>query len=375
MRRLAGGRSAPQAAERRRQLAGDHPDLVRVALRDLRQHLQVLVGEQLRVGVPVVDRLEDGADRLRLSLGGEDRGLLLPLRLEDRRLLLALGGQDLRLLDPLGLQDRRPLLAVGPHLLLHRVLDRRRRVDGLQLDAMDPDAPLAGRLVEDAAQLVVDRLARRERLLERHPADHVAQRGDGEQVDRVDGVRDLVRRRLRVGDLEVDDRVDVDDEVVLGDHRLRLERDRLLAQVEQRLDAIDERDDKRQSRRQRARVAAEALDDAGPRLRDHANRLRERDENEEHDHSEHDQSGSSQTSYSATSAVAPSIWTTSTVVPSANTSSSRYERALHSSPPMRTRPPWRSTRRVTRPCGRPARRCRSGTAPASGRGGARSGAG
>ena len=57
----------------------------------------------------------------------------------------------------LGLQDRGALLAVGAHLLLHRVLDRGRRIDRLQLDAVDADAPLPGRIVEDAAQLVVDR--------------------------------------------------------------------------------------------------------------------------------------------------------------------------------------------------------------------------
>ena len=65
--------------------------LFAVALGDLRQHLQVLVGEELRVGLPLVDRLEDRLDRLRLPLGGEDRGLLLALGLQDRRLLLALG--------------------------------------------------------------------------------------------------------------------------------------------------------------------------------------------------------------------------------------------------------------------------------------------
>src|SRR5579884_985696 len=69
------------AAERTRQLARDHPHLVRVALRDLRQHLQVLVREELRVGIPVVDRLEHRLDRLRLALRGEDRRLLLPLGL------------------------------------------------------------------------------------------------------------------------------------------------------------------------------------------------------------------------------------------------------------------------------------------------------
>ena len=71
-----------------------------------------------------------------------------------------------------------------------------------------------------------------------------------------------------VGDREVDDGVDADHEVVLGDHRLRREGDDLLAQVDQRLDAVDERDDEREPGVQRALVAAEALDDARARLRD-----------------------------------------------------------------------------------------------------------
>ena len=127
---------------------GDDPDLVRVALRDLRQHLQVLVGEQLGVGVAPVDRVEHGLDRLRLALGLQDLGLALALGAQDRALLLALGREDLRLLDALGREDRGAAVALGAHLLLHRLLDRWRRVDGLQLDAVDPDAPAPGGLVE-----------------------------------------------------------------------------------------------------------------------------------------------------------------------------------------------------------------------------------
>ncbi len=267
-------------------LVRDDPDLVRLTLRDLRENLQVLVGEKLGVGLPVVDRLEDGRDRLRLSLRGEDRRLPLALGAEDRGLLLALRGEDLRLLLSLRSEDHGPLLAVGLHLLLHRLLDRRRRVDRLQLDAIDADPPLACRLVEHTAQLAVDLVARRERLLERHPADDVAKRRDGELLDRLDVVHDLVRRRLRIADLEVDDRVDADDEIVLGDHRLRREGDDLLAQVDQRPDAVDERDDEREPGRKRARVAAEAFDDAGLRLGNDLDRPPQREEDDKDDDAE-----------------------------------------------------------------------------------------
>ena len=53
----------------------------------------------------------------------------------------------------------------------------------------------------------------------------------------------------------------VDDEVVLGDHRLRRERDDLLAQVDERPHAVDERDHDREAGVERAAVAAEPLDD------------------------------------------------------------------------------------------------------------------
>src|SRR5437870_75405 len=113
-----------ELAERLRELARDDPDLVRLALRDLRQHLEVLVGEQLRIGVALVDRLEDGGDRLRLALRVQHLRLALALGAQDRALLLALGRQDLRLLVALRLQDRRAAVALGAHLLLHRLLDR-----------------------------------------------------------------------------------------------------------------------------------------------------------------------------------------------------------------------------------------------------------
>src|SRR4051794_16078159 len=142
---------AGHPSDRLLQVARDDPELVRLALRDLREHLEVLVREELGVRLALVDGAEDGLDRLRLALGLQHRGLLLALGPEDRRLLLALGLKDLGLPRALRLQDRGALLPVGAHLLLHRVLDRRRRVDRLQLDAVDADTPLSGRVVEHPA--------------------------------------------------------------------------------------------------------------------------------------------------------------------------------------------------------------------------------
>ena len=110
---------------------GHHEHLVGVAFGELRQHLQVFVAEQLAVRFALVDRREDGVDRLRFALGAQDRRLALALGVEHRgllrafggqhrRLLGALGGEDLRLLLAFGGEDRGAAVALGAHLLLHR---------------------------------------------------------------------------------------------------------------------------------------------------------------------------------------------------------------------------------------------------------------
>src|SRR5690606_11584726 len=55
-------------------LAGHDPELVGVPFGDLRQHLQVLVGEQFLVRIAGVDGLEDGSDGLCLTLGAQGGG-------------------------------------------------------------------------------------------------------------------------------------------------------------------------------------------------------------------------------------------------------------------------------------------------------------
>ncbi len=110
-------------AEGPRQLTRNDPNLVRVAFREARQSLQVLVGEKLAVRVAVVDRLEHRGDGLGLALRREDLRFPLALSPQDRGLFRALSAQDLALLDALGRQDRGPAVPLGAHLFFHRVLD------------------------------------------------------------------------------------------------------------------------------------------------------------------------------------------------------------------------------------------------------------
>ncbi len=81
---------------------------------------------------------------------------------------------------------------------------------------------------------------------------------------------DLVSGRTRIRDLEVEDGVDLDDQVVLGDDRLGLERDDLLAQIDHRVHPVDVRDDDIESGLQGSVVPAESLDITGTGLRNDA---------------------------------------------------------------------------------------------------------
>src|SRR5690606_32884974 len=315
--------------------------------------------------------------RLPVGLGLEDRGLLRAFGGEDARLLVALGGLDRGFAVTLGREDHRALLAVGLHLLLHRFLDRRRRIDALEFDSRDTQSPSAGGFVEHTAELTVDGVARGERLLEGHSADDVAERGDGELLDRGDVVADLVDGRLRVRDLEVHDRIDAQRQVVLGDARLRRERDDAFAQIDLRPDAVDEGHQEGELTRRRPVVPAETFDDRGLRLRYQRYRFGHDHHDQCHHHGEHDQSFHPQTPLHTT-AVAPSICITVTVVPGSYTSVASSGLAVHTSPSIFTRPecsptcsrtsacfPGRASIPVGRAGGWEYRRLRIGRTPAS----------
>ena len=140
-----------------------------------------------------------------------------PLGAAHGRLGLALGDVDRRLLLALGLQDLGPLLLVGLLLQGQRLEDLRRRGDLDDLDAVDPDAPLVGDGLHLLLDVGVDALALGQRLVERHRADHRAQRGAGEGVDADVEVGDAEQRLLGDDHLGEDRGVDGDDDVVLGD--------------------------------------------------------------------------------------------------------------------------------------------------------------
>ena len=248
----------------------------------MRKGLDVLVGEELGIDVAAVDGVEDLEDGSRLALGPQDRRLGLPLCPEDSGLLLALGRQNGGLLDALGREDRGAQAPAGKGSAHSgAALDGARRIDGLQLDARNANAPAAGRLVELAAQLAVDLVAPRERLLHVHRADDVSKRRDGELLDGGHRVGDLIGRGDRIRHLIVDDGVDGDVDVVRGDDRLRREGNDLLAHVDPLPNGIDEREQEVQTRRKGLVVPAQALDDVGVPLVDHLDRHEDEKDHDE----------------------------------------------------------------------------------------------
>ena len=211
------------------------------------------------------------------ALGGEDLRLLGAFRRQDRRLPLALGHQD-----------GGALVALGLHLPRHGVDQIARRLDVLDLDTRDLDAPIAGRVVDHLQQAMVDLVALRQKLVQIHGAHHRADVGHGEVEDRRFEVVDLIARLRRVHHLIEGNAVHLHHGVILGDHLLARHLHHLLHHVELAPDAVDEGDDQGKAGAQRTGVAAEALDRIVPALRhdfdarrEHGDEQNEQDEDED----------------------------------------------------------------------------------------------
>ena len=146
--------------------------------------------------------------------------------------LVALGDVDRGLSAALGLGDDRAPRPFGGELPIHRVLDVARRGDLADLDGRDLAAPALGHLVELDPQDLVDLLALGQHVVEEDVADH---RAEGRRRDVLEGafeVLDLDHAPVGVDDPPVDQEVDADRRVVLGDARLARDLDELLAQVD-----------------------------------------------------------------------------------------------------------------------------------------------
>lgn len=125
------------------------------------------------------------------------------------RLTLSSSGDDLGLSDSLGLSGGR-----------ERLLELDGEGDVLDEDRLDRDSPLGGDALDDGLDLGGDGLPVREDALEIPRSNYVPQRRLRALDERETDVGDSERGLEGVDDVVVDDRVDVDADVVLGHDRL-----------------------------------------------------------------------------------------------------------------------------------------------------------
>ncbi len=184
------------------------------------------------IGAAAFDGVGDQLDGLAFGLGDQQFGLGFTFGAGDLGLLLAVRHADLVFAFGVTGEHLGAFVAFGAHFLFHGGADLFRGQDLLQFHTVDLDAPLVGGFVQDVAQFGVDGVARSEGEIQGQFADHVTQRGLGEFLDRLGQVADLIHGLVGVGDLEIEQGVDVDGDVVAGDHVLAGEVVDRLAQVD-----------------------------------------------------------------------------------------------------------------------------------------------
>src|SRR5258706_6054697 len=193
------------------------------------ERLQILEAHGLTVEV-TRDR-GDLSHGLRIAFSAQDGCLARALPFENRSLLLTLGDPHGGVTLAISLDDDGTAATLGGHLPGHRCLDLLRGGDLANLHRRHLDAPALGDLVELAAQGAVDVFALREHLVEQHVADHRAQGGDGDATRGIFILLDVDDARGRIDDLGVDQEVDRNRGVVLGDAGLRGDVEHALAQI------------------------------------------------------------------------------------------------------------------------------------------------
>src|SRR5438309_5232515 len=236
--------------------------------------------------------------------------------------------------------DLGPPLALGLRLLRHRTLHVLRQIDLLDLNGRHLDAPRLGVLVDDPLELLVDLVTRGEEVVELDLAEHAPERCLRDLRGRVEIVLHRDHRPLRVHDAEVDDRTDLERDIIARDHVLRrdVEGHRLEAHPDHLVDERHEQDEPRAVAlaagvEDRPRAAAEPEDD-GPLVLAEDLRKRADEEDDRKDHHEdqqrvdRDHGAPPFVSALATFSVSPSTATTRTRAPASTGSPSATARQI-----------------------------------------------
>ena len=214
-------------------------------------------------------------------------------------MLVTLGGQNLCLLTALSSfnigfagtfrsQNHGALLAIGLHLLFHRLLNRRWRLNSLQLHTSDTKTPLGSGLVQLAAQTAVDVVTGSQCLFQGQTTHDVAKRCGSDLFDAEDVVVDTVNRPIRFVDLEGHDGIDSHSQVVFGDHCLWRKGNHTLTGINLLAHSVNNRDDEVQAAIQCLRVSSQSLYDCRFTLRDQHNRFENQGNNHENENDEDD---------------------------------------------------------------------------------------
>jgi len=184
------------------------------------------------IGLGILHRFRDHLDRFAFRVRHQKLGLGLTFGPGDLGLFVTFRHADLEFPVGITCEHFGTFVALSSHFLFHRGANLFGRQDLLQLHAIDLHAPFIGSVVQNVAQFGIDGITGGEGVVQGELTDHVTQRGLGELFDGLGEVADLVNGFVGVGDLEIEQGVDVDGDVVTGDHVLTREVIDRLAQVD-----------------------------------------------------------------------------------------------------------------------------------------------
>src|ERR1700736_6172080 len=125
------------------------------------------------------------------------------------------------LVFPFSSDDLRATLALGLGFLCHCALHIVRKYDVLDLNRRYLRAPRLRVPVYDILDLQIDARGVREQLIETESSDDIAHSGLADLIDRIVDVLDYDHRLLRIRDMIVGDRCDIDRDVIFRDDFLR----------------------------------------------------------------------------------------------------------------------------------------------------------
>ena len=245
---------------------GRHKDFRRTAVGNLLQCIEALQLQHTLTDLRTVQtldttclRLIDEVDTLRLTFRQGDLCISLRLRGDDLRLLVTLRSGDDRFLMRLCLEHGLTALTLCTHLLRHDLLDLLRRLNVLNFDSRNLDAPRVRRHIQCRLHARIDLITARQGLIELHVTDDRTQRRRRQILKTRQRILYAIHKKLRILHLHEHHRIDGHGNIILRDHRLRREIQHLLLQAHLLDDPLHDRNLKVKTRTPGAAVLPQHL--------------------------------------------------------------------------------------------------------------------